>query len=111
MSLSDRRTIINSLPEHAIYNEKDVKESIKDLKEKTEVGSVENKKIPKLNWVADGGDVEVRVLMPNGNWVSGVAEDGIKKLKVGSIIQFERFGFCRFDGINKGLYEFWFGHK
>jgi len=82
-----------------------------DLKEKTEVGSIENKKIPKLNWVADGGDVEVRVLMPNGGWVSGVAEDGIKKLKVGSIIQFERFGFCRFDGTNKDLYEFWFGHK
>lgn len=82
-----------------------------DLKEKTKVGSIENKKIPKLNWVADGGDVEVRVLMPNGGWVSGVAEESIKKLKVGSIIQFERFGFCRFDGTNKGLYEFWFGHK
>ena len=33
MSLSDRRTIINSLPTQAINNEKDVREFIKELKE------------------------------------------------------------------------------
>jgi hypothetical protein len=30
----------------------------------------------------------------------------------GDIIQFERFGFCRFDKVDeKVAYEFWFSHK
>jgi glutamyl-tRNA synthetase len=40
-----------------------------------------------------------------------LAEPGIKKLKVDDIIQFERFGFCRLDLIEKGTYKFWFAHK
>ena len=76
--------------------------------------SLENKsEISKLQWVSDFADVKIR--MPNGFYVSGLAESNIKKLKKGEIIQFERFGFCRYDfihseGKNK-IYEFWFAHE
>jgi len=61
------------------------------------------------------GNVDIEILMDDATTIKGVAEHSIKKLKVGEIIQFERFGFCRLDAIenkeeNK-LYKFWFTHK
>ena len=80
------------------------------LGKKIEFTSEENKDIPKINWVSDG--VETKILMPDGKWVSGLAERAIEELGEGEIIQFERFGFCRFDKIGKkGVYEFWFAHR
>ena len=35
----------------------------------------------------------------------------IKDVKIGDIIQFERFGFCRLDSIENKVYRFWFTHK
>jgi len=80
-----------------------------NLDDKTKVISIENKRIPKLNWVSEG--VEARVLMPNGKWVYGVAEKGVSELAVGTIIQFERFGFVSYDGYRDNVYEFWLAHK
>ena len=80
---------------------------------KAEFTSLENKDIPKINWVSE--NVRARVLMPDGEWLSGLAEKSIEKLKQGELIQFERFGFVRFDKTaeekGKKVYEFWFGHK
>ncbi len=75
--------------------------------------SLENKDIPKINWVSDF--VEVEVLMPEGVWRKGIADADISKLKKDSMIQFERFGFVRYDSkknINgKDIYRFWFAHR
>lgn len=81
------------------------------LNKKAKFTSVENKDIPKINWVSEG--LVTRILMPTGEWTEGLAEESISKLKPGDIIQFERFGFVRFDNFNKSknLYEFWFAHK
>jgi len=79
------------------------------MKEKTKTTSVENRKVPKVHWVSK--PVEARVLMPEGNWIEGFADAGIKDISEREIIQFERFGFCRYSGMNKGKHEFWFGHK
>ncbi len=68
-----------------------------------------NSKIQKIHWVSK--KVNARILMPDGNWSEGFAEESIKELKKGEIIQFERFGFCKFDGKNKGQYIFWFAHE
>ena len=70
---------------------------------------VENKNIPRINWISDF--VEAKILMPDGSWKEGYADAGVKKLKKGSVIQFERWGFVRFDRKNKDKYEFWFTHK
>src|SRR3989339_786243 len=71
--------------------------------------SMENKPIQKIQWVSN--PVDTRILMPDGKWIEGMAESSIKELKKGEMIQFERFGFVRFDGVNKGMYEFWFAHR
>jgi glutamyl-tRNA synthetase len=53
--------------------------------------------------------------MDDATTINGVAEHNIKNLKVGEVIQFERFGFCRLDAIEKHnekeVYRFWFTHK
>lgn len=54
--------------------------------------------------------VKAKVLMPDGKYIRGLAENETENLKTGNIIQFERFGFCRL--VKKDIeYEFWFTHK
>lgn len=68
-----------------------------------------NKNIPKIQWVCNGQ--RTRVLMPDGKWIEGVGDEHIRELKEGDVIQFERFGFCRLDGVKDDVSEFWFSHK
>ncbi len=75
----------------------------------SEITSVDNKKIPKINWVSDG--VKARVLLVDGNFVEGLVESAATKLKKGDVVQFERFGFVKFDGVHNGVPEFWFAHS
>jgi glutamyl-tRNA synthetase len=76
---------------------------------KSKVTGIENKQIPRVQWVSE--NVKARVMMPDATWQEGLAEVAVKKLKVGDVIQFERFGFVKLDAVNKGVYEFWFTHK
>ncbi|MDO8460405.1 MAG: glutamate--tRNA ligase [Nanoarchaeota archaeon] len=71
--------------------------------------SLENKDIPKINWVSKG--VQCTILMPDCSLTTGLAEEAIERLKKGKLLQFERLGFARFDNKKKGVYETWFAHK
>ncbi len=83
------------------------------LGDKSEMTSVENKDIQKINWISDY--VLARILMPDGKWIYGIADVGVSELSKGQLIQFERFGFVKFDGRKKGatgeFYGFWFAYK
>lgn len=54
------------------------------------------------------------IFMPDHKVIKGIAEKNIQSLKIGEIIQFERFGFCRLDSIteenSEKVYNFWFTH-
>ncbi|MBI2628516.1 glutamate--tRNA ligase, partial [Candidatus Pacearchaeota archaeon] len=82
------------------------------LDRKSKFTSEENKpEIQKIHWVSNG--LKTKIMMPDGIYHKGISEQKIKELKQGEIIQFERFGFCRFDNFNKKTkeYEFWFAHN
>jgi glutamyl-tRNA synthetase len=84
-----------------------------------------------IHWLPDDQTVPCEIMMPDATVVKGVAEASIKDFKVGSLVQFERFGFCRLDAIEKAegsaskggkkattaspgnapTYKFWFTHK
>ncbi len=65
-----------------------------------------------IHWLPLTKDLaKVEVLMPNKEVKKGLAEKGIKKLKVGSIVQFERFAFCRLDKKEKSKLIFWYTHR
>jgi len=55
--------------------------------------------------------VSVEVLMPDKKVVKGLGEPLMKKLRVGEIIQAERFGFMRLDKREEDKLFFWYTHK
>lgn len=54
--------------------------------------------------------IKASVFFPDHKLIKGPAEKNIDTLKIGEIIQFERFGFCRLDSIKDNVYNFWFAH-
>jgi glutamyl-tRNA synthetase len=64
-----------------------------------------------IHWLSNNNNIKVNVLNTDNNWFKGLAEENIKLLKEGNIVQFERFGFCRLDSIENEEYNFWFTHK
>lgn len=75
----------------------------------------------KIQWIADEWKLKCTVLIPhdlfdeNGIYLpesleiaEGFCEKGCGTLKPGEIIQFERFGFCRFDRKDKDGFRFVF---
>jgi glutamyl-tRNA synthetase len=76
------------------------------LNKRSKVTSIRLKDIPKIHWVSSK-NVKIRVVMPNGKEIEGLAEPDIKKVKPDQTIQFERIGFARCD--KSGL--FYFAHK
>ena len=63
---------------------------------------------PKIHWVSYP-NVKIKIVMPNGSEREAIAEDGVKELKEGDIVQFYRIGFCRLD--DKKSFTFYFAHK
>ena len=60
----------------------------------------ENIKVKKIQWVPSDENIKVRVLIPDGMKIKkleGYGEKNIENEKVGSVIQFERFGFVKVD--------------
>ena len=55
--------------------------------------------------------VAFELFKPDGKVSIGIAEEGVKDLKVGSVIQAERVGYCRLESTEKKEYVFWFTHK
>ena len=55
--------------------------------------------------------IDVEIIDVDGNIRKGFGEPDIKNLKKDDMIQFERFGYCRFDGKKNNKYIFWFTHK
>ena len=70
-----------------------------------------------LHWLPKSDKlVDVDIMMPDKSVVTGLAENGVAKVKKGTVIQFERFGFCRLDSTEKNSsggkkLVFWYTHK
>jgi glutamyl-tRNA synthetase len=55
---------------------------------------------------------KIKILNVDGSYTEGIAEKEAKKIRKGSIIQFERFAFCKLnEKPKKGTMEFWWTHK
>jgi len=76
------------------------------LKKEAEFTSIENKEIPRIQWVSE--HIPVKVVMPDGSVVEGYGEKSLKHVSH-DVIQFERFGFVRMDSEKGGM--FYFAHK
>ncbi|MBI4452622.1 glutamate--tRNA ligase, partial [Candidatus Woesearchaeota archaeon] len=64
-----------------------------------------------IHWLPVQKDlVKVEVLMPDKKVAKGLAEPMVKNLKIGEIVQFQRFGFCKLDSREKDKLKFWYTH-
>ncbi len=63
-----------------------------------EFTSRENRKLPRLQWVARDGAVPVDILGIEGSHSHGFAERAVGGARPREILQFERVGFVRIDG-------------
>jgi glutamyl-tRNA synthetase len=81
-----------------------------NLNPKSEFTSQANKQIPRIQWVPTDFAVKAEVLMPDGEMEKGFAEKNAENLKVGDIIQFERFGFVRLEKKDKDKLKFVYTH-
>ncbi len=65
-----------------------------------------------IHWLPDSEDLlDVEILMSDNSIAKGKAEANLKQIKIGDVVQFERFGFCRLDSIEENVYKFWFAHR
>ncbi|MBN1792848.1 glutamate--tRNA ligase [Candidatus Woesearchaeota archaeon] len=65
-----------------------------------------------IHWLpAEEKLLKVEVLMPDNKAVECLGEPMLERLKVGDVIQAERFGFMRLDSKNKDKLVFWFAHN
>lgn len=76
------------------------------LNNKAKVTGKALKDIPKIHWVSSK-NVNIKLIMPDGKEIEGLAEPGVSKVKPDQTVQLERIGFARCD--KKGL--FYFSHK
>ena len=65
-----------------------------------------------MHWLPISKELaKVEVCMPDGSTRQGYGEPGLKELKEGTIVQFERFGFVKLDKKQANKLVFWFTHK
>jgi len=65
-----------------------------------------------LHWLSvDQPNIKVEIRMPDGLITTGLGEPKLSELKIGTTIQFERFGFVTLHKKHKNKLEFWFTHN
>jgi glutamyl-tRNA synthetase len=67
-----------------------------------EFAGFELKDVSKIQWVSADA-IEVEVMKPDGSREEGLTEPEVANLKVGEVIQFERYGFVRIDAVKPKL--------
>jgi glutamyl-tRNA synthetase len=64
-----------------------------------------------IHWLpANEKNIPTIVRMPDNSIIHGLGEPKLRDLKIGDIIQFERFGFVRLHKKSEKQLEFWFAH-
>ena len=64
-----------------------------------------------IQWVPVDDNVNVKIIMDDASIKTGIGEEALNDLEVGSIVQFERVGFARLDEISDGELIFYFAHR
>jgi len=63
-----------------------------------------------IHWIKTGEEIRCEIVMPDARIITGVAEAACRRLKPGTVIQFERFGFARIDEVASEIRAY-YAHK
>ncbi|MFH1181719.1 MAG: glutamate--tRNA ligase [Candidatus Woesearchaeota archaeon] len=64
-----------------------------------------------IQWLPADATVQAEILMPDASVARGLAEKNIESVKVGEVVQFVRFGFCRLEKKEKDKFSFIYTHN
>ena len=65
-----------------------------------------------IHWLpVEDKSIKVEVVMDDYSKLNGIGESGLRELKAGDVIQFERAFFVRLDKKSKDKLVFWYLHK
>jgi glutamyl-tRNA synthetase len=70
-----------------------------------------NSKAMIVQWVPVEGSLNADMVMPDASVIKGYIEPSASNLKVGDVVQLERFGFARLDDVTNEKLTFYFAHK
>jgi glutamyl-tRNA synthetase len=70
-----------------------------------------NSKAMIVQWVPVEGSLNAYMVMPDASVIKGYIEPSASNLKVGDVVQLERFGFARLDDVTNEKLTFYFAHK
>ncbi len=96
-----------------LFNFKVFQMNVATSKEFSFVNEENKDKIKKdlVPWVcAFQESIKIKIMLPNGKIIKGIAEQAIKEVKEGEIVEFELFGFAKLHKKKKETMEFWFSH-
>lgn len=84
-----------------------------DTKNKTltYTGDALSRETQKIHWVPKEMSVNCTVVMDDGSELKGVAEKNVMNETVGTVVQFERFGFVRIDDKKEDALVCYFAHE
>ncbi len=68
-------------------------------------------KAPLIHWIPEKAHMQGQVVLPDASVVEGYAEESCKELRIGTIAQFERFGFVRIDCNKGGTVKAYYCHR
>jgi glutamyl-tRNA synthetase len=91
-----------------ITDKKETKASAKFVSKELTEAREKNARL--IHWTLVDNRVKVKVISPD-EVKQGYGEPDLKNVKIGEIIQFERFGFVRLDEIKDDELIFYFTHK
>ena len=66
---------------------------------------------PLIHWLPSDVGVPTKVIMPDATVVEGLSEELCKDLEPDTVIQFQRFGFVRVDGVSEEEMGVYFAHR
>lgn len=82
-----------------------------DLSKIAVAANQDHKGVQKIQWVPKDGAAKVKIVKEDGSEHVGVAEPAVVQLKTGTIVQFERYGYARYDSdLPDGTRLFYFAH-
>lgn len=76
-----------------------------------EYGEAKRLKAPLIHWIPEDASIECRVVLQDASSAEGLAEESCRQLRVGSIVQFERYGFVRIDTNERSLVTAYYCHR
>lgn len=87
-----------------------------EIKETKKTISTNNKivqEMPKIHWLpaAPGQTIKTKVVKEDGEILEGISEKNVLEEEIGSVIQFERFGFLRLDQKTDSEIVLYFTHR